>query len=163
MLVAGVLAVGGVAAASGQSITLSQSTGLTDLQSVTVTGTGYDPTANNGNVSIIECASQPAGTCDVATAGSVPVQPDGSFSTSFTVHKTFQFDPTGANTLVDCTVSPGCSISAAQSSTIYAAQSISFDAVASSPSVTVTPHSGLSDSQQVNATGQGFASGSLLR
>ena len=66
---------------SSPAVTVMPSTELTDAQSVTVNGTGYDLTLNGGNVSVIECASSSAELCDRAPGHpvSAPVQPDHSF------------------------------------------------------------------------------------
>jgi hypothetical protein len=115
------------------SITVSPSTGLTDGQSVTVTGTGYTP--SNENVWVGQCAAPPRdpAVCDHESAHQVFVQVDGNggFTTTITAHETFQ-GATDANPgdpiPVDCRVASGCFISGGQANpNISALQFISFD------------------------------------
>jgi hypothetical protein len=114
------------------SITVSPSTGLVDGQSVTVTGTGYTDPGDPVWVGQCSNASDPA-VCDHELAHQVFVQVDGNggFTTTITVHETFQ-GATDANPgdpiPVDCRVAPGCFVSGGQANpNISALQFISFD------------------------------------
>jgi hypothetical protein len=128
---------------SSPVVTVTPSTGLNNLQTVNVSGTGYDLVLNGGNTAIIECATQQAQLCDRVPGhfGAAPIQPDHSFSVPFVVRRTFQgsLNQGGPTTLVDCTIAPGCSIAAYQSAGFGSAQRVSFltpDATA--PTVTLT-------------------------
>ena len=62
---------------------MTPSTGLRDGQVVTISGSGFRPTAF---VSVLQCESVAASApCDYDTATAVAVAPDGTFSLSYAV------------------------------------------------------------------------------
>ncbi|MBB5119103.1 enediyne antibiotic chromoprotein [Streptomyces eurocidicus] len=82
------LLVANPATAAAAAITATPASGLTDGQTITVSGAGYTPGSQLG---IAECdldfAKRVA--CDQATQTQVTVSQDGSFTLSFTVKKNF--------------------------------------------------------------------------
>jgi hypothetical protein len=116
------------ALAATPSITVTPSSGLSDGQQVAVAGSGF--TASD-TITLLECVSSATTVgCDTADAQTAAADDTGSFSTdTFTIRASFDgVDPqTGASTgQVDCTVSPGCSVIAADSAQEYSAVAISF-------------------------------------
>ena len=109
---AAVAAVGFVApaGAAAHAITVTPSTGLSDGQVVTVTGTGFTETPAVNDWSVTECRagvldtpltlSSAVDNCDVLTQPFTFVHADaqGAISTPFTVHRTI----TVQNAAVDC-------------------------------------------------------------
>lgn len=114
------LAAGPATAATAMSVT--PSSGLSDGQSVTVSGTGY-PAGSTVHVS--ECT-----TTDRCSNDSVPATAaaDGTFSVTFTVRKTFEvYDwSTGSTVTEDCDVAQ-CNVSAWEEGTGTRSQTISFN------------------------------------
>jgi hypothetical protein len=105
---------------------------LTDGQRVTVTGTGYTPSDENVWVGQCEAPPRDPAVCDHESAHQVFVRVDGNggFTTTITLHETFQgaTDTNPGDPIpVDCRVA-GCFISAGQANpNISAVQFISFD------------------------------------
>src|SRR5207253_9685853 len=119
-------------APAAASITVAPSTGLKNLDLVTVRGTGYHSRAARERVAIVECSASKneAPRCDFGSERFAAVnQQGGGFLTPFTVHQKFQGSttPTGPTSPVDCTVAPGCLISVGQSNpSVSAVQLIAF-------------------------------------
>ncbi|MFD1044466.1 enediyne antibiotic chromoprotein [Kibdelosporangium lantanae] len=98
-------------AASASTIAVTPTTGLSDGQSVAVTGSG---SPGGALIDTIEC-EVPVGTstvsCDTADVTVTTSDASGAFSTTLTVRA--QFDGVDASTgqptkKVDCTIAPGC-------------------------------------------------------
>jgi hypothetical protein len=120
------------ATATRPSITVTTTSGLKNLDQVTIIGTGYTPSGNNVWIGLCAGTPGPAPVCDREAAHQVLEQVDasGRFSRSITLHDTFAgataADPSHL-TQVDCTVAPGCFISVGQANPNLAAfQVISF-------------------------------------
>lgn len=143
------------------AITVTPSTGLLHDQSVTITGTGFDP---DGFVEISECTSD-------ATADSycgdyltdLQVDPTGAFTTTATVTRLVSTYAPGGPTFVDCSSAP-CTVHAVgysndESVRLVASAPISFDSSVPPPLlpvVTVTPSTNLPYRAQVTVHGTGF-------
>ncbi|MFI5593073.1 enediyne antibiotic chromoprotein [Amycolatopsis sp. NPDC051758] len=102
------LACSGAAAASAApaapALTANPSSGLSDGQTVDVSGTGY---AAGSTIVVLECdAAQPAGqACDKASLAGTVAAADGTLAVQLTVHKTFQavdLSTGQAGATVDC-------------------------------------------------------------
>jgi hypothetical protein len=87
---AGLLVSAGTASAASQAVTVMPATGLTDGQTVTVSGTGWTP--NTGQLMIVQCPAQGASqnTCNIA-GGKLFQKADGQgrFSVQMTVKISF--------------------------------------------------------------------------
>lgn len=87
-------------AATDPSVTVSPSSGLSNGQTVTVTGSGY---AANASVNLVECAAnaQGASGCDIASFKPVTADSSGGFTESFKVASSFGSTDC---TKVDCVI-----------------------------------------------------------
>jgi hypothetical protein len=100
------------AAQQGPTITATPSTGLQDGQTVTVTGTGFDPATEDwvGTVCLTEVldvlssVSEINARCGLNSVVRLPTNPTGDFSTTMVVH---QVQPTFTAGEMDCGQS-GC-------------------------------------------------------
>ena len=147
------------ASASGPSITVTPSSGLVDSQLVVIAGSGFGP----GPLFVFECRVGPAPACDLARGVTATADAGGAFFVSLAVHSSFVDDiPGGAGDSVDCSVGFGCQVVASQSMDAFAATPITFGTPPIGPSITVTPSSGLVDSQLVVVDGSGFGPGPLF-
>ncbi|MER6788107.1 enediyne antibiotic chromoprotein [Streptomyces sp. NPDC000658] len=110
-------------ASAAAAVTASPSGGLTDGQTVTVTGTGFPA---GSQVAVSQCRESTTCT-DALTKATVGA--DGAFTASYTVHKQFTATDwsTGAGTsvTVDCTVQQ-CQLVAYQDATGAVGTGISF-------------------------------------
>jgi len=135
-----VAAAGPAAAAAG--VTLSQQYGLTDGQSISVSGSGFGASAS---LNLLQCTN--AGP-PCTTGVPVTADPSGAFGpVSFTVQQTI-----GA---ADCTTQ-GCVVVASESPTVFDASEISFGAAPTTPMLFVIPSTNLTDPATVDVYGQGW-------
>jgi acetyl esterase/lipase len=138
-----------------RALSVDPPSGLVDGQRVTVTGTGFAP----GSTTVFQCRAGLVGVvdCDLGTATSVTVGPDGTFQVDqqvFTVIRN-RFE-------VDCRVAGSCVLAAdvgfdGGASSVIAP--VEFDADAAllpAPTITVTPGAELVDRQIVTVEGRGF-------
>ena len=117
----------GTALAASPAVTVTPSTGLTDGQQVSITGSGFSA---NSTVTVLECAANMSNpSCDVADQLTVTSDATGAFTATLTVRASFE----GANPLtgadagaVDCAVSPGCAVASFDSALNYAGVAITF-------------------------------------
>ncbi|MET7619086.1 enediyne antibiotic chromoprotein [Streptomyces sp. NPDC005408] len=108
-------------ASADPALSVTPSTGLSDGQSVTVTGSGF--TAGT-DVSITECSSP---TLCSATTVTATVGADGTFSAPYAVSKTFEGHDwsSGTTVTVDCAATQ-CLVSAWEQGAGTRTQTISF-------------------------------------
>ena len=143
------------------SITVTPSTGLVSGQMVTVTGSGFTPSAQ---VALSDCLSAKTtqGFCTGIPPYSAFADASGNFTYQYRVARG-AFDETVAPpVLVDCAAAPEtCSLFAYVGGAVpqVAFAPISFDASVPPPSpvVTVTPSGPVQDGQTLEVTGTGFA------
>jgi hypothetical protein len=97
-------------AKAGQQITLTPDTGLTNNESVSISGTGYPPGETLG---ITECADKgnqtTAGDCNLGAIAVTHASSTGTVSATYKV----ALGPFGQNQIV-CTNPPGCLLSVSQ-------------------------------------------------
>jgi hypothetical protein len=144
------------AAAALPVVKVSPSTGLADLQQVTVTGTGFSP---NVQIGVIECRpgalSEPD--CDLSTVVLVQADKHGAFTLKRSVRRLI----TVASSKIDCADAAGCIVGAGNVGNLEQAngQTIFFDPKIPPkvPKITVTPNTKLIDHQLIGVTGKGFA------
>ena len=147
------------------TITVTSSTGLLHDQTVTITGTGFDP---NGNVEINECGPGSDTYCsDYLTSHQVDAS--GGFTTTAVVSRLVSnFLETGT-TIADCATAP-CRIQAVgytndEDFQLVASVPISFDSSVPPPAppiITVTPSTNLPYRTQVAVHGTGFRPGESI-
>jgi lysophospholipase L1-like esterase len=104
-LIVAVAAVAAIpAAAATPTLSVTPSTGLTDGQTVTVTGAGFSPRASIG---VAECRAAPTGPadCDLSSSTTLSADGTGAFSTALAVSRMIQV---GAST-IDC-ANPGACV-----------------------------------------------------
>jgi hypothetical protein len=79
----------GPAAAANPSLSVNPSSGLTNGQTVTVSGTGWPASANN--IFVVQCKTGATGAsgCDTNTFKTTTTDASGKFSVSFTVTESF--------------------------------------------------------------------------
>jgi len=164
MAAAGVTSSGATVGASALPVVaVSPSTGLVDLQQVTVTGSGFSA---NAQVATVECRPGAVGESDCALSTLVYVQADqsGAFTLTRYVRRliTLTFSPTK----IDCGQPTGCILGAGNVANLSQAngQAIFFDpnVPPKVPAITVTPKANLVDHQLVEIDGSGFSpSGSV--
>jgi LPXTG-motif cell wall-anchored protein len=135
--------------------TVSPATGLRDLQTVQVSGTGFAP---NATVPVSQCVLGPGGTvagiCYGATRVTVTADATGAFTTPFVVRRVI----VEAGPSQDCAASPGiCGVSVG-STAVVASPPLEFDAAVppNGPALQVDPASGLVDGTTVHVTASGF-------
>jgi hypothetical protein len=152
----------GDVSAAAPAITVSPAVGLVDLQSVTVTGSGFTPGAF---LAVQQCKAGTIVLFPTCGFGGPFVTADGSgaFVTTMVVRRTIR---TPVNLAYDCVASPGaCEIDVIDSGPGgggIASQSLTFDPSAPSPalpSLTVEPSADLVDGQVVNLDATGFVAG----
>ena len=148
-------------APSGPSITVTPSTGLTNGQTVTITGSGFTPGDSLFAVECLATATSAAG-CNTAGATPITANSDGTLpSTTFTVKTGTVGTGTGtcgtsASDLTACVISVS---NATAGDAAHAA--ITFAALAS-PTISVSPSTGLKNGESVTITGSGFIAGDSL-
>ncbi len=142
----------------GTSLTVTPSSGLTDGQSVALSGSGYTPGAS-GTVS--ECGNNAANGIGCTTIGTLSTDGSGNLpaGTTVNVQKTFTAMSGPANgTTIDC-ATDACWIDVSAYTT-NATKAISFAAPpVLNPAVTVTPNTNLPSPTTVNVSGTGFPAG----
>ncbi len=146
------------AAASGPTLTVTPATGLTNSEKVTLTGSGFTPADSLTAVECLANATSPAD-CNISTATPITVNSDGTLpSTTFTV---VTGTVGGATCGTSATDASGCVIMVANSSEgDRAAAPITFAIpVTTTPSVSVSPATGLKNGSKVSVTGSGFTPG----
>jgi hypothetical protein len=142
---------------TGNAATLSAdpSTGLTDGQQITVSGTGFDA---KSDYDIVEC---PTGDdnpldCDPGTVGFVKSDSTGSFSAPYTAVRVIEEFVSG--TTLDCATAGACDLAALDSNLSAVAETpIGFADVAIIPAtVSAVPSTGLLDGQKITVSGTNF-------
>jgi len=146
----------GAATVSVPTITITPSSGLTNGQVVTVTGTGFAP---NASVAAVQCngsATTEVG-CDISAPNLITVNASGDFSdTNFTVATGTIGNGTCGTSATDAT----CLISVGTSSgALLTFATMSF---ASGPGLSASPSTGLTNGQAVTLTGSNFTAGDTL-
>jgi hypothetical protein len=137
-------------------VTVTPSTGLVDLQKVTVTGSGFSA---NAQVATVQCRSGAIGEadCDLGTLVYQPADSNGAFTLSRYVRRLIQV---GATT-IDCGAPAGCILGAGNIADLSEAngQTIFFNPniPPKVPAATVTPNTNLVDHQLVTVAGKGYA------
>ena len=141
--------VAAVPAGASPTLTVSPKAGLmSPTQTVQVSGSGFAAGLTIGLQECVASAHSATG-CDFGTQ--VFEGTSGSFNTSFTAQRFI----TVGGTPIDCTVSTNaCLIGAGTSPSDSAAAKISFASV--TPTIIVTPHVNLTDTQTVTVTGKAF-------
>lgn len=99
------------------SVAVTPDTGLTDSQSVTITGSGYQPKEHLtvlecGGTDVVQTGKPIGGDCATFEDKNISASARDAESTAFVVYK----GPIGGN-YVDCTKAPGCVVSVLQEST----------------------------------------------
>ena len=145
---------GPAASAPAPALSADPSTGLTDGQKISVTGTGFPPETTMG---IVECqaGATDQSTCDMDTLD--PVETDGSGSLSLT-EPVFRVITVGASS-IDCALD-ACVLGAADENdaSIVGDTAISFaDVTIVPPTVSAVPSTGLLDEQKITVSGTGFS------
>ena len=160
--VAGTLSAG-AATTSVPSITISPSIGLTNGQTVTITGTGFS--ANEASLVAVECnpAALVVGEagCNIGSIDPITVNASGDFTSSFVVVTGPIGTGSGAGACGTSAATANCFISIGSTATEanVAGASINFTG---GPGVSVTPSTGLTNGASVTITGSGFKDGDSL-
>ena len=141
------------------SIVVTPSSGLVSGQVVTVTGSGFTPSAQ---VVLSDCLTETTlGFCGGIPLDSVMADSSGNFTHEFRVARGTFDESVYPPMLVDCARAPeACSVFAFVGFPVEKASApISFDADAPPPSavVTVTPSGVVEDGQILEVTGSGFS------
>jgi hypothetical protein len=137
-------------------VKVSPSTGLVDLQNVTVRGSGFSA---NVQIGTVECRPGAKGEadCDLGTLVYVQSDQHGTFTLSRYVRRLFSV---GGKT-IDCGAAKGCIVGAGNVLNLKQAngQTIFFNPKIPPkvPTMTVSPNTKLADHQLVTVTGNGFA------
>jgi len=151
-------------AAVAPVVTVSPSTGLVDLQKVTMTGSGFGA---NAAVDTIECASGTSNLakCDIGTVVSIVADKHGAFTLRRYVRRLITLGFTTGRT-IDCAAKAGCALVALTGTNVTApnAPSIFFDPKIPPkvPTITATPNTRLKDHQLVTVTGKNYAPSSSV-
>jgi hypothetical protein len=163
----------GAGAASTPTITITPNTGLANTQSVQVTGTGFTPNQGLGTMAAVECVATATTTAGCDTAHYVLVTSDASGNVNFAFavetgtvgNGTCGTSATDATCLISVgSVSPPATLAAAtitfatggSTTTTTTTIPTTTTTTASSPSVQVSPSTGLSKGESVTVTGTGF-------
>lgn len=137
-------------------VKVSPSTGLVDLQKVTVTGSGFSV---NVQIGTVECRPGATGEadCDLGTLVYVQSDQHGKFSLSRYVRRLISV---GGKT-IDCGAAKGCIVGAGNVSNLQQAngQTIFFNPKIPPkvPAITATPNTKLADHQLITVSGKGYA------
>lgn len=146
----------GAATVSVPTITITPSSGLTNGQVVTVTGTGFTP---NASVAAVECngSALTAAGCNTTAPNILSVDASGDFSdTNFAVATGTVGNGTCGTSATDAT----CLISIGTTSgALLTFATMSF---ASGPGLSASPTTGLTNGQAVTLTGNNFTPGDTL-
>jgi hypothetical protein len=149
------LSLSGVATATGLvTASANPASGLLDGQTITLSGTGFDPLAQVG---MVECLTGTTGTaqCDLAGLRFTTTDASGSLSSQFTVTRVINV----GGVLTDCATPNACVLGLEETDdpAVSATIALSFaDVPIVAPVVTVDPSSGLLDAQAVAVEGSGF-------
>ena len=143
-----------VAVTATATVSVTPSTGLTDLETVTVAGSGFIP---NHDLNIAECNlfnGGAGGTCYAPTRKSDLSDSGGAFTTSFIVRRVIV--QTGSS--VDCASAPAtCGIIVQDvTNTVVATLTFEPSVPANLPKITATPDTGLRTGDTVQIAGTGF-------
>jgi hypothetical protein len=146
----------GAGATGTPTISITPNTGLVNMQSVQVTGSGFTPNLTQGSTAAVEClatATTSAG-CDSADYVLVTSDANGIVSFSFTVRTGTIGNGTCGTSATDAT----CIISIATVAppAVLAYATITFS---TPPTVQVSPSTGLSKGESVTVTGANFKAG----
>jgi Neocarzinostatin family len=143
---------------AARSLTVTPSTGLVELDSVRIAGTGFNPNAQVGYCQGFASGSPTPGDCGTPI-GSINTSAAGDFSAQQTVRRFIHVPSLGRT--VDC-ASESCVIGAAETSDVAGTVVLAPISFAPAPpppatrgSITVTPAKP-SDGQQVTVAGTGF-------
>ena len=156
-----VLSLPGVAGATGLvTASANPASDLLDGQTITLTGTGFDPVAQVG---MVECLTGATGTaqCDLVGLRFTTTDASGALSSQFTVTRVINVD--GA--LTDCATPNACvlGLEETDNSVVSVSVPLSFEDVPIvAPVVTADPSSGLLDAQAVAVRGSGFTPGATV-
>jgi Neocarzinostatin family len=149
----------GTPAFAQRSLTVTPSTGLVELDSVTVEGAEFSPNAQVGFCQAIDDGSPDPSDCNGGGFGTVGTSPSGDFSAQQTVRRFIRVPSLGRT--VDC-ASESCAIGAAETSNVAGTAVFAPIEFAPAPpppatrgSITVTPDNPV-DGQQVTVAGTGF-------
>jgi len=140
-------------------VTVSPSTGLVDLQTVTVTGTGFTA---NAQVATVQCRPGAIGAadCDLGTLVYTKADTNGAFTLGRYVRRLIAV----GSTKIDCGAPAGCILGAGNVADLTQAngQTIFFNPniPPKVPAISVTPKTNLVDHQLVTVSGTGYAPGS---
>ncbi len=145
-------------------VKVSPSTGLVDLQNVTMTGARFGADAA---VDTIECSTATFSptTCDVGTLVSVVADKHGTFTLKRYVRRVITLELTTTSRTVDCAIKVGCTLVAlttAPGTQPSAAIFFNPKVPPKVPTITVTPNTKLVDHQLVTVTGKNFAPSSAV-
>jgi hypothetical protein len=142
-----------------RSLTVTPSTGLVELDTVTVEGAEFNPNAQVGFCQAVNDGSPDPSDCNGGSFGTIGASPSGDFSAQQTVRR-FMYVPSLGRT-VDC-AAESCVIGAAEPSDVAGTAVFAPIAFAPAPpppatrgSITVTPENPV-DGQQVTVAGAGF-------
>jgi LPXTG-motif cell wall-anchored protein len=138
-------------------VTVTPDTDLVQFQSVSLAGSGFNP---SGGVQIVECRADATSPADCLQGSSfVPTSPTGTFATPVVVRRILHLESGD----FDCASSPGaCALvsSSFGASTVVVVSPVSFDPgapVPPPPSISVVPDTDLTPGQSVTVTGANFA------
>jgi len=137
-------------------VTVSPSTGLVDLQQVTVTATGFSA---NAQVATVQCRAGAIGVadCDLGTLVYRQADANGAFTLARYVRRLIAV----GSTTIDCGAPAGCILGAGNIADLTEAngQTIFFNPniPPKVPAITVTPNTNLVDHQLVTVSGTGYA------
>ena len=142
------------------AVALVPSTSLTDLESVTVTGSGYTP---GYTVNLQECvpSSTKLSSCDYTTTRAVTAGFHGGFTVTYSVRRdvAVYVAPTGTEN-VDCAAKTGTCELTVQGTPSQQPVNVplTFDAGTPpvTPAITATPNTGLTDNENVAISLDGF-------
>jgi hypothetical protein len=147
----------GLAGCTVPTVTVTPSTGLVDGQEVTVRGGGYSP---NSSVGIIQCRAPAEGfqDCSGETARSFSADGSGGYQRQYQVTRILEF---GNGVEHDCAIPDSCFLVSVYIHGFQgrAAAPLHF---AAEPAVSVWPDTNLTDGQQVQVKGYGYAPGAPL-
>jgi hypothetical protein len=151
-------AVWAMPAFAARGVTLTPNTGLVELDSVTISGTGFNPSVEVGYCQGIDDGSPSASDCG-SSVGFTSTSPAGDFSAQQTVRRFIHVPSLGRT--VDC-ASESCAIGAAETSDVVGTAIFTPIEFAPAPpppatrgAITVSP-ARPSDGQQVTVAGTGF-------
>ncbi|MCU1426102.1 MAG: Neocarzinostatin family [Actinomycetia bacterium] len=140
------------------SVQVTPSTGLTDLQVVTIIGTGFLP---GSSVDLEQCGSNGFNSeCDYNNVQFVTAGLQGEFLVSFPVHRLVAVYGLGGVSNADCATQVGaCSIQTFSSASHQITVPLSFNPAVKpvQPTVSASPSTGLADNQHIGVTLGGFA------